>query len=229
MYEELFFRNRGALTIPEQRKLRSSRVAVIGLGGTGGFALENLLRTGVENLIVFDGDRFELTNMNRQLLCSIPALDQPKTKIARERANQINPAARVQTHAHFNPESVGILEEVDLVIDCTDRADTHTTINEACNILGKPQVFSACNYSQGMVSVLEGSDFRKMFQLPRAKKRLDRYHSCTSILAPAAAIAGSLAAAQAVAYLLGKSYIRAPELLQFDLFAPGIFSKKRLE
>lgn len=229
MYEELFFRNQGVLSSTEQRKLRDSRMAIIGLGGTGGFALENLLRIGVEDFIVFDGDRFELSNMNRQLLCSIPVLDRPKAEVARERARHINPSAQVEAYAHFTADSLEKLHSADVILDCTDRVVTHLAINEACRTHRRPHIFSACNYSQGMVTVLENYDLRRMFQLPTEKKKLDRYHQCTSILAPAATLAGGLAAAQAMAYLLKKPYVKAPEVLLLDVFGKNIFSKTRLE
>lgn len=224
MYEELFFRNQGALTQAEQKKLRETPIAIIGLGGTGGFVLENLTRLGAERLILFDGDRFELGNMNRQLLCSIPVLDQPKAQVAQHRAQLINPQVRVEAYAHFNEETAGQLEKARLVVDCTDRVKAHAAISEACNELGVPHVFAACNYSRGMVSVLVGTDFKKMFQV---KESAD--HACTSILAPAATLAGGLAAAQTLAYISGKPHVQAPDVLMFDIFGEPLFWKKRLE
>ena len=229
MYQELFFRNQDALSKEEQGKLQNASIAIIGLGGTGGFALENLLRVGVEDFILFDGDRFELSNMNRQTLCSIPALDQPKAEVAENRATQINPSAKVERHAHFTAENMEELERARIVLDCTDRAATHVAINEACNAQRIPQVFATCNYSRGIVSVLENDELRKMLQLPQEKEKLGSYHQCTSILAPAATIAGGLAAAQAMAYLLGKPYVHAQDVLMFDLFREKMFWTERLE
>ncbi len=229
MYEELFFRNTGAITKREQQLLRKSMVVIVGLGGTGGYVLENLLRTGMESIVVFDGDKFELSNMNRQRLCSIPALDRPKTEVAKDIAKQINPKARVKAHEKFTSESDGLIKSASVVIDCTDNVRSHIAINETCNKIGIPQIFATCNYSSGMVSVLEKKALRKMFKLPVDDKKLEKYGKCSSILASAATVAGGLAAAQATARLLGKHYIQAPNVLMFDLFAEKMFWTERLE
>ena len=63
IYEQKFFRN--PLSDKQQEKIRKATFAIIGLGGTGGFILENLLRIGAENFILFDHDRFEFSNFNR--------------------------------------------------------------------------------------------------------------------------------------------------------------------
>jgi len=105
------------------RQLRQARVAVFGLGGVGGFALEALARASVGNLVLFDSDLLEATNLNRQVLALHTTLGLPKVEVGRERARQINPGGI--THAHrveLTPENVAsvIPENFDYAIDAID-------------------------------------------------------------------------------------------------------------
>ena len=77
--------------------LTTSSVMIIGLGAVGGYALENLARIGVKNLIVVDFDTFEPSNLNRQILATHKTINHPKTEIAKERILEINPDAAVTT------------------------------------------------------------------------------------------------------------------------------------
>ena len=104
-------------------KLHAAHVAVFGIGGVGGHAVEALARSGVGALSLFDDDRVCLTNINRQLHATHATVGKYKVEVARERIAQINPAARVHVHKLFYlPETA---EQVDLsiydyVIDAID-------------------------------------------------------------------------------------------------------------
>ena len=99
-YDEKFQRN--PLTAAQQEKVRRARFAIVGLGGTGGFILENLIRLGAEDFIVFDHDRFELSNFNRQTLATDEFLDLPKVHAAVARAKSVNKNIRIETHDRFD-------------------------------------------------------------------------------------------------------------------------------
>ena len=104
-------------------KLNSSRVAVVGLGGVGSFALEALVRAGVGSLVLVDHDRLELSNLNRQLLAVNSTLGMLKVEAARNRALDINPAVIIKTWPVFcNSENCReILDgKLDYVIDAID-------------------------------------------------------------------------------------------------------------
>ena len=104
-------------------KLQRSCVAVFGIGGVGGYAVEALVRSGVGTLDLVDSDRVELTNINRQIIATHQTLDQYKVDAAKERALQINPEAVVNTHnCFFLPDTAGRFDftRYDYVIDAVD-------------------------------------------------------------------------------------------------------------
>jgi len=226
IYKEKFFRNLGVIAEHEQEILRKTNVAIVGLGGTGGTAFECLLRLGVENFILFDRDTFELTNFNRQLLATDITLDQKKTRAALERAKNINSNTKIIVNNEFASKKI---KKAKIVIDGTDNVETRISIAKACRDLRIPYVFSAASFSIGIVSIFTNYQFEKAFQLPKTKKELNNYNTCTSVIAPATMFAGTLAASQAINYILKKPFTEAPDALFFDLFSKEIISKKRLE
>ena len=92
--EERYIRNLGALTEKECTLLHTKTVFVAGCGGLGGYLIEMLLRLGVGTIRAADGDTFEASNMNRQLLSSPSSLGQPKAEAAAARAALVNPDVR---------------------------------------------------------------------------------------------------------------------------------------
>jgi tRNA A37 threonylcarbamoyladenosine dehydratase len=89
------------------QRLRQARVAVFGLGGVGGYALEALARASVGYLVLVDSDVVEATNLNRQVLALHSTLGLPKVEVGRERARQINPGCIIEVHrVELTPENV---------------------------------------------------------------------------------------------------------------------------
>ncbi len=226
IYEEKFFRNIGTITLREQKILRATTIAIVGLGGTGGTVLECLIRAGCEHFILFDRDRFDLTNCNRQLLATDDSLDRKKIDVAIERAKKINKNIQIQSFESFDSKK---LKGVNLVIDATDNVETRIEIAYACTKQKISYVFCSASFSRGMVSVFTDYSFEKAFQLPKSKTELKKYNTCTSVLSVATMFSGTLAANQVINYLLGKPFVKAPDLLFFDLFSEKIVWKERLE
>ncbi len=225
LYEEKFSRNLQTLSAGQQEKLRRSVLCIAGLGGTGGFALECLSRLGAERLVVFDHDRFELTNFNRQLLATDASLDTRKADAAILRARSINKGIKIRKHGRFGPRSGASLSGCAAVLDCTDNFATKLLIAESCRKEKIPYIFCSAQGTRGMVSVFTNYPFRKAFQAGAGKKALK---SCASVVCPAAALAGSLAAVQALNLVIGNSVVRAPDALFFDIFDRRLSWKARL-
>lgn len=108
-YEEMTSRNLGFLNVAEQKRLERARVFVCGVGGMGGAALTTLVRAGVREFIVADPDRFELSNLNRQLLATLQTLGQSKVNTARRYVTDVNPTARVRS---YGGEWIDALDEI---------------------------------------------------------------------------------------------------------------------
>jgi molybdopterin/thiamine biosynthesis adenylyltransferase len=217
LYHERFFRNMPALSARQQAECRKSRFCVVGLGGTGGFALECLLRMGAERIALFDHDRFELGNFNRQLLATDATLDGRKADAAAARARSINPSSKIKKSGAFDSgaKCARALGSSDVVLDCTDRLSTKLAVWKACRKLRIPYVFCSAQGSRGMVSVFSGYSMERAFQVDGGKLAPK---SCASALCPAAALAGTLAASEALNSVLGKPVVRAPRALFFDIF-----------
>lgn len=95
-YAEMTTRNRGFVTQAEQEKLRDSQVFIPGVGGMGGAAFMALVRAGVGRFVIADVDRFEVSNLNRQLFATLPTVGRSKAEVACETALTINPEVRIQ-------------------------------------------------------------------------------------------------------------------------------------
>lgn len=209
IYSHKFFRN--PFTKAGQLKIRRTPLAVVGLGGTGGVILENLLRMGAENLILYEDDLVELSNFNRQILATEAFIDRPKADAAAERAKGINPSAKLKLEGRFTENSD--LGRARIVIDGSDNVETKLAIAKAARKKKIPFVFCSASGGRGIVAVFGSYRFEKAFQIDA---KLD-YNTCAGVLCPAAAVAGSLAASEAANILTGKPYTRAPEALFFDL------------
>jgi molybdopterin/thiamine biosynthesis adenylyltransferase len=223
-YGEKFQRN--PLSGSQQLKIRKACFAIVGLGGTGGFILENLLRMGAASLIVFDNDRFELSNFNRQTLATEEFLDMPKVHAALARARAVDRDVTVRTFHEFGPGSD--VDGAAVLLDGADNIKTKLSMARLARKKKIPYVFCSAQGSRGMVSVFTSYRFEKAFQLPDEPEALERYESCSSIMCPAASLAGSVAAMQAVNFLIGKPFVKAPNAIHFDLFREDMFWRARL-
>lgn len=121
-YFEAFSRNLGFLSKEEQTRLKNARVAIAGLGGTGGAQVLALSRMGMGRFHLADPDTFELVNFNRQSGATIPNIGRAKTSVAKETILSINPEAEITTFDNgINVENIdGFLDGVDVVVDSLD-------------------------------------------------------------------------------------------------------------
>lgn len=123
------------------QKLFSSRVAVFGLGGVGGYAVEALARGGVGNLDLIDSDKICLTNINRQIYATHETLGRYKADIAAERVAQINPEANVKIYKiFFLPETADTFDftNYDYVVDAVDTVTAKLALVTAAKAAGTP-------------------------------------------------------------------------------------------
>ena len=122
LYGEAFRRNIGLLTEAEQERIRSSKVAIAGLGGVGGIHLATLARIGVGGFHIADNDVFETANLNRQYGATVASMNRKKTDVMAEVARAINPEARVTAFSEGVTEKNvdEFLSGVGLVVDGID-------------------------------------------------------------------------------------------------------------
>ena len=143
--QQRYERNFPALTREEFALLRRKRVAVIGCGGLGGHIIELLCRLGVGSIRAVDGDVFEPSNLNRQLLSEAEVLGRPKAQIAAQRVRRVNPDVEVSgVWTYLNEgNALGLLEGCDVAVDALDNIASRKVLAEACRRAGIPYVYGA--------------------------------------------------------------------------------------
>lgn len=153
---ERFSKNLTAFSLDEQRKICSSKIALVGLGGLGGHVLELLSRAGVGNLKVCDGDFFESSNLNRQLLSYEDNIGQNKARAACERVYRINSAAKIESCESFlsGKEFDDFLKGCDIAVDCLGGADFRNDLKLAAKKVGIPLVTAGVAGWSGMISTV---------------------------------------------------------------------------
>lgn len=143
--EAAFVRNLGALTGEECGLLAKKRVFVAGCGGLGGHLIELLTRLGVGEIIAADGDVFEESNLNRQLLSARSTLGRSKALAAKTRAEDINPNIKfTAVHAFLDEKNTpGMIAGCDAVLDGLDSIPARKLLAAACTQAGIPLVYGA--------------------------------------------------------------------------------------
>lgn len=142
-----------------QRKLLSSKVLLVGLGGLGSPAALYLAAAGVGTLGLVDFDQVELSNLQRQVIHATPDLGKPKVNSARETIESINPDVTVvEYHQRLGSSNVmEIIKDYDLVIDGTDNFSTRFLLNDACVLAEKTCIYGAVFRFEGQVSVFDST------------------------------------------------------------------------
>lgn len=129
-----YSKNAGPLSKREVKILQSKKVCIVGCGGLGGYAVELLARIGVGTIRVADGDVFDETNLNRQLLCEESSIGSSKAQAARKRINAINSTVRVEViDTYMTEENAGsIIAGCDVVLDCLDSIKDRKLLASVC-------------------------------------------------------------------------------------------------
>lgn len=219
---ERYLRNHDAISEEEQAFLATKRVLVVGCGGLGGMVIECLARIGVGYLRVVDGDVFEESNLNRQLLSSTMNLGRPKTLAARQRVMAVNPLVEVDAvQAELTVENARqLLGECDVAVDCLDNIPARLVLQEAAKEAGIPVVHGAVAGWLGRICVIRpGEDLLTLlYPEPDEMRGEERLAGTLSFTA---ALTASWQSAETVKLLLGKSGLQA-EILEVDLMAASV-------
>lgn len=138
-------RNIPSLTEEESELLRTKKVAVIGCGGLGGYIIEQLARLGIGTIRIVDGDKFEESNLNRQLFSDVTVLGKPKTEVSTARIAAVNPDVQVESLYGYLEEhnAKDFLRGCDAVVGALDNIYTRRVLEKNCEELGIPYVYGA--------------------------------------------------------------------------------------
>ena len=213
-------RNVTALSQEECAILAEKHITIVGCGGLGGAVIEALARVGVGHLRVIDGDAFEESNLNRQLLCTEGALGREKALVAAERVRAINSEIDVEPVVAYLSEAnaAELLENADCVVDCLDNLEARFWMAHACQELGIPVVYGAIAGWFGQVCTVYPGDvsFVSAYGEPFESGGESQHKKLGNLPFTAYSIA-AIQAAEAVKVVLGKPGLIRNRLLMVDL------------
>lgn len=212
-----YSRNTNALSEAENLSLRDRRVCVVGCGGLGGNLLEMLGRLGVGQITAVDGDAFDVSNLNRQIL-SVPGnLGQGKALAARERLLLINPEIKVKVHTEFMTadNASAVLAGHDLVFDALDRIPARLLLEDQAETLGIPLVHGAVAGWYGQVTVVLPGDRTLRRLYPAGRERGVELETGNPAFGPTCVSAIQMA--EAVKLLIGRPVALRHKLLVINL------------
>ena len=133
-----FIRTRLLVGDEPLERLKNAKVAIFGVGGVGGYAVEALARSGVGTLHLYDDDTVSESNLNRQLAALHSTIGQPKAEVMARRVRDINPACQVEAIRLFylpqNADQVD-LSQYDYVVDCIDTVAAKLELVTRCSAL----------------------------------------------------------------------------------------------
>ena len=213
------------LIIPEfniegQRRLKNAKVLVVGTGGLGSPLLLYLTAAGVGTIGILDFDVVDDSNLQRQVLFSVDDVGKPKVEAAKKRLERLNSHVNFQVYNTMltSKNALEIIKEYDLVADGTDNFPTRYLVNDACVLLGKPNVYGSIFRFEGQVSVFNyksGPHYRDLFPTPPPPGLVP---SCAEggVIGVLPGIIGSLQANEVLKILSGIGETLSGRLFLFD-------------
>ena len=213
------------LLLPEvgvsgQKKLKAARVLTVGAGGLGSPLSLYLAAAGAGTIGIVDFDVVDLTNLQRQIVHGTSTLGRPKLDSAQERLSDLNPNVRIERHETrlTSQNALEIIGEYDIVVDGTDNFPTRYLVNDACVLLGKPNVYGSIFRFEGQASLFyaaEGPCYRCLYSEPPPPGLVP---SCAEggVLGVLPGIIGSIQALETIKWIIGAGNSLLGRLLLFD-------------
>ena len=206
-----------------QLKLKQAQVLLIGAGGLGAPLGLYLAAAGVGRLGIVDFDVVDFTNLQRQITFSTKDVGRKKAEAARERLSSMNPDIQIDTFDTrlTSENALELFKDFDIIVDGTDNFPTRYLVNDACILLGKPNVYGSIFRFEGQVTVFgapAGPCYRCLYPEPPPPGLVP---SCAEggVLGVLPGIVGSLQAMETIKLILGVGESLAGRLLLFDALA----------
>jgi len=203
-----------------QRLISEARVLIVGLGGLGSPAALYLAAAGVGTLGLIDGDKVDISNLQRQVIHSTETLGKPKAESAAEAIARLNPDVKTELYDELLTETnaYDIISHYDFIIDATDSSQTKYLINDVC-------VKAGIAFSHGAIKEYDGYTFtyvpghpcyRCLFGVNTPVKEIPPSAS-SGVLGTVPGILGTIQAAEALKYITGVGEPLTGRLLKFDI------------
>lgn len=209
------------IDVAGQEKILNSSMLIVGLGGLGSPVAMYLASAGVGRLILVDHDEVELSNLQRQIVHSIDTVGESKVKSAKARIAQLNPDCDVIIHkTKLTDDNVELLvQEVDIVIDCSDNFASRFALNRACVQSKVPLVSGAAIRMEGQLSVFDARRedspcYRCLYDDNEGE---DLRCATNGVLAPVVGVVGSIQALEALKLIAECGEPVVGKLMIFDM------------
>jgi adenylyltransferase/sulfurtransferase len=206
-----------------QLKLKGAKVLLIGTGGLGAPLGLYLTAAGVGHIGLVDFDVVDFTNLQRQVTFGTSDVGKPKTEAAAARLSNLNPDVQIATYEAklTSANALGLFKEYDVVVDGTDNFPTRYLVNDACILLGKPNVYGSIFRFEGQVTVFgmpDGPCYRCLYPEPPPPGLVP---SCAEggVLGVLPGIVGSLQALETIKLIIGRGESLEGRLVLFDALA----------
>ena len=207
-----------------QERLLAARALVVGAGGLGSSALMYLAASGFGRIAICDGDRVDLTNLQRQIVHRQASVGRPKVASAAETLRALNPDVQVEAIEERvdGDRLLTLVRGADVVLDCSDNFATRHAINRACVAARRPLVSGAGIRFDGQVSVFDlRRDDAPCYHCLFAEDAQSEEERCATmgVFAPLVGVIGTMQAAEAIKLVAGVGESLSGRLLLFDSLA----------
>lgn len=200
------------ISVPEigingQHLFSQARVLIIGAGGLGIPTATYLASSGIGNIGIADGDTIALTNLHRQFLYSVDEVEIYKAEILSKKLKIINPEINIESFPFMtNDKNIeGLIQNFDIVCDCTDNVDARLLIDKYCFQFQKPLVYAAVTDWQGYLTILNHKNKIRLTDIfSEEKLRESSTNNCNTsgIVSSACGILGSMQATEVFKIIL---------------------------
>lgn len=212
-----YSRNIATLSIEENESLSLRKVCVIGCGGLGGYIIEMLGRLGIGHITAVDGDVFEESNLNRQILSDVEVVGSKKALIAQQRMSKVNPLIKVDAITERLTQANGkqTLSDADVVVDALDNIESRLMLEALCEEMNIPLVHGAIAGWYGQVSTILPGDkllsrFYKIKDMEGAEKKYGNPSFTPAMVA-------SIQVSEVLKLLIGRGELLNRKILFIDL------------
>ena len=202
-----------------QEMIMKGKVLIIGVGGLGAPAALYLAAAGVGTIGLVDGDVVDMSNLQRQVIHFTPDIGKPKVISAKEKINQINPECKVEIYQERATavNIAGIITDYDFIIDGTDNFPAKFLVNDACVLNKKPYSHGGILRFDGQtITYVPGSTCYRCIFLNPPPKNIVPSCSQAGVLGSVAGMLGTIQAAEALKFLIGKGDLLTDRLLIFN-------------
>jgi molybdopterin/thiamine biosynthesis adenylyltransferase len=203
--------------LSENERLKNFKVCVLGCGGLGGYLIEMLGRLGIGSITAVDGDHFDETNLNRQLLSDVASLGIPKALKAQERMGHVNPSIKVHPIVQrlTFENAVEILQGHHLVMDALDNIPSRMIVQDISENLNIPMIHGAIGGWYGQVTtILPGDRTLNQIYPVESIKGIEQTLGNPSFTP---ALVASIQVSEALKVLIGRGELLRKKILYINL------------